>query len=225
MMIKIHYLLLVVLITNFYITDERKCRPTSSDVIGPFYFPDPPKLKGLCRYERTIKDDEDEVPLYVYGRVKSYDCKTPLRGVRVEVWQADHTGSYRNTSKCRGYIKTDKYGVYQFVTIYPGRYTASHYGDDYRPAHIHFKVFGPDGHKTLVTQMYFHDDIYLGEKDPCVGCSSHRNDLIVKKDRYCDFDNMKKDYCIDTVEFDINLSKGKGLHVSPPESIEDIIVC
>lgn len=122
-------------------------------------------------------------------------------------------------------MKTDKYGFYHFATINPGRYTADHKGDDYRPAHIHFKVFGPKGHKSLVTQMYFDDDTFLGEKDPCVGCSSHRKDLLVKRFRQCHSYKKKKKKCQDIVEFDINLAKGDGLHVSPPKGLEDEIVC
>ena len=62
-------------------------------------------------------------------------------------------------------------GSYEFQTMLPKPYTVPTEGPvgryleavgqhPWRPAHIHFKVTA-DGHKPLVTQVFFPDDPYL----------------------------------------------------------------
>ena len=53
---------------------------------------------------------------------------------------------------------TDEQGVYRFLTIRPGAYPWKNHPNAWRPAHIHFSVFGPSTLSRLVTQMYFPDD-------------------------------------------------------------------
>ncbi|NUO53667.1 MAG: protocatechuate 3,4-dioxygenase subunit beta, partial [Polyangiaceae bacterium] len=56
-----------------------------------------------------------------------------------------------------GKIETDADGHYSFVTIKPGWYLN---GDQFRPAHIHYKVSHNDG-VALTTQLYFEGDPYI----------------------------------------------------------------
>src|SRR4029450_7675761 len=67
---------------------------------------------------------------------------------------------------------TDDEGRYRFVTIRPGAYPWGNHPNAWRPAHIHFSVFGPGFATRLVTQMYFpgdpllpHDPIFNGTAD------------------------------------------------------------
>jgi protocatechuate 3,4-dioxygenase beta subunit len=53
---------------------------------------------------------------------------------------------------------TDENGNYSFVTIKPGAYPWRNHHNAWRPAHIHFSVFGPALVMRLITQMYFPDD-------------------------------------------------------------------
>ncbi|VDI05518.1 Hypothetical predicted protein [Mytilus galloprovincialis] len=206
------FILLTLLLSLMIESSEMKCNePTSSDIEGPFYYPNPPHQRLFCRYKKQ------NAPLYVFGVVFAQDCKTPLRGVKVEMWQADHDGEYRNETKCRGYVTTNKNGIYKLKTIYPGKYTMSEFESDFRPAHLHFKINGKKGHKTLITQMYFADDKHLGQNDACDGCSSDRKELIVKPKRVC----TRKTKCVDIAEFNITLSKGTGVHVSEAISEKD----
>ena len=69
-----------------------KCRPTTSDIYGPYYIPNSPQRKLFCRYKR--EKGYKGVPLYVYGRVLSCDCNTPLPRVKIEMWQANHVGEW-----------------------------------------------------------------------------------------------------------------------------------
>ena len=49
-------------------------------------------------------------------------------------------------------------GYYRFVTIKPGAYPWGNHHNAWRPAHIHFSVFGHSFVSRLVTQMYFPGD-------------------------------------------------------------------
>ena len=87
----------------------------------------------------------------------------------LEVWQANAGGRYRhvregyvaaldpNFGGC-GRVITDVDGSYEFRTIMPGAYPWPNGPNDWRPAHIHFSVFGAGFAQRLITQMYFEGD-------------------------------------------------------------------
>ena len=60
---------------------------------------------------------------------------------------------------------TDDDGYYRFVTIKPGAYPWRNHDNAWRPAHIHFSLFGRAFVDRLVTQMYFPGDP-LFDRDP-----------------------------------------------------------
>lgn len=87
----------------------------------------------------------------------------------VEVWQANAAGRYIHKRDDWpgpldpnfigiGRCLTDAKGVYRFQTIRPGAYPWKNHHNAWRPAHIHFSLFGPSWLSRLVTQMYFEDD-------------------------------------------------------------------
>ena len=53
---------------------------------------------------------------------------------------------------------TDENGYYWFKTIKPGAYPWGNHYNAWRPAHIHFSLFGAGILSRLVTQMYFPGD-------------------------------------------------------------------
>jgi len=53
---------------------------------------------------------------------------------------------------------TDDQGYYAFRTIKPGAYPFRNYVNSWRPAHIHFSLFGSGFAQRLITQMYFEGD-------------------------------------------------------------------
>ena len=106
--------------------------------------------------------------MILYGRVLDEDAR-PVPGALLEIWQANAGGRYRH--KRDGYIApldanfggcgrtiTDEHGGYRFRTIRPGPYPWPNGVNDWRPAHIHFSVFGHAFAQRLVTQMYFEGD-------------------------------------------------------------------
>jgi protocatechuate 3,4-dioxygenase, beta subunit len=106
--------------------------------------------------------------IIVHGHVKEDDGR-PVPDTLVEVWQANAGGRYRhrvdnwpspldpNFSGC-GRTITDSHGYFRFVTIRPGAYPWRNHPNAWRPAHIHFSLFGRAFTQRLVTQMYFPDD-------------------------------------------------------------------
>ena len=96
----------------------------------------------------------------------------PVRNTLIEIWQANAAGRYRhdndkhdapldpNFAGC-GRTFTDDDGHYRFVTVKPGAYPWKNHPNAWRPAHIHFSLFGPAFLTRLVTQMYFPGDPLL----------------------------------------------------------------
>ena len=106
--------------------------------------------------------------IVVEGHVLGGDGK-PLSGQLVEIWQANAAGRYLHAVDTHdapldpsfsgaGRCLTDDEGRYRFVTIKPGMYPWGNHPNAWRPAHIHFSLFGRVFTERLVTQMYFPDD-------------------------------------------------------------------
>lgn len=106
--------------------------------------------------------------IMVHGRVLDENAR-PVSNTLVEIWQANAGGRYRhikdtyfapldpNFGGC-GRTITDEAGYYQFLTVRPGAYPWPNRGNDWRPMHIHFSVFGSGFGQRLITQMYFEGD-------------------------------------------------------------------
>jgi protocatechuate 3,4-dioxygenase beta subunit len=106
--------------------------------------------------------------IIVHGRVLDGDGK-PVPNTLVELWQANASGRYRHVVDNwpapldpnfdgTGRAVTDAEGRYNFTTIKPGAYPWRNHDNAWRPAHIHFSLFGRAFTQRLVTQMYFPDD-------------------------------------------------------------------
>jgi protocatechuate 3,4-dioxygenase beta subunit len=106
--------------------------------------------------------------IIVHGRVLDERGK-PVPGALLEFWQANAGGRYRhkkesylaaldpNFGGC-GRTITSEDGSYRFRTIRPGAYPWPNGVNDWRPAHIHFSIFGHGFAQRLITQMYFEGD-------------------------------------------------------------------
>jgi protocatechuate 3,4-dioxygenase beta subunit len=106
--------------------------------------------------------------LTVRGRILDGDGH-PIRHQLVEIWQANAAGryvhqrdqhpapldpSFTGTGRCL----TDADGWYAFTTIKPGPYPWRNHHNAWRPAHIHFSLFGSEFTQRLITQLYFPGD-------------------------------------------------------------------
>ncbi|MFG1929336.1 protocatechuate 3,4-dioxygenase subunit beta [Mycobacterium sp. NPDC048908] len=104
----------------------------------------------------------------ITGRVVDGDGR-PVRGQLVEIWQANAAGRYIHQRDQHpapldpnftgvGRCLTDDGGTYRFTTIKPGPYPWRNHHNAWRPAHIHFSLFGTDFTQRMITQMYFPGD-------------------------------------------------------------------
>ena len=146
---------------------------TPRTIEGPLYVAGAPEQKGFARL------DQDEQPgetLFMQGQVRDKDGK-PLAHALVEVWHANHLGSYsffdpsQTPFNLRSSIRTDAEGRYRFRSRVPVGYSVPPGGatdrllkklgrHGTRPAHIHFFVSAP-GYRKLTTQINIAGDPYL----------------------------------------------------------------
>ena len=143
---------------------------TLSELTGPVYGYD---RLGPLDHDLTRQHAAEPLGerIIVEGRVIDDDGR-PVPGTLVEVWQANAAGRYRHHSDHHpapldpnfsgaGRVVTDNDGKYRFVTIKPGAYPWKNHDNAWRPAHIHFSLFGQSFLTRLVTQMYFPGDPLL----------------------------------------------------------------
>lgn len=106
--------------------------------------------------------------IVVHGQVRDSDGRA-VAGTLLEVWQANAGGRYAHVLDRWpapldphftgvGRVLTDAGGRYRFTTIRPGAYPWKNHTNAWRPAHIHFSLFGESFTQRLITQMYFPDD-------------------------------------------------------------------
>ena len=121
--------------------------------------------------------------IVVTGKVLDSDGR-PVSGQLVEIWQTNAAGRYIHQRDQHpapldpnftgvGRCITGADGSYRFQTIKPGPYPWKNHHNAWRPAHIHFSLFGSEFTQRLVTQMYFpgdplfaFDPIYQSIVDP-----------------------------------------------------------
>ncbi len=155
---------------------------TLSEVTGPVY-----GHGRIGELDNDLTRQHEGEPLgeriIVTGRVLDSDG-WPVRNSLIEVWQANAAGRYVHQGDRHpapldpnftgaGRCLTDDEGRYRFVTVKPGAYPWKNHDNAWRPAHIHFSLFGPAFATRLVTQMYFpgdplfdHDPIFQSVRDP-----------------------------------------------------------
>jgi protocatechuate 3,4-dioxygenase beta subunit len=143
---------------------------TRSEITGPSFQPEELPVKA-CDLTAQHGASPLGERIIVSGRVLD-EYGRPIRQSLVEVWQANSAGRYAhendvheapldpNFTGC-GATFTDDQGRYRFVTIRPGCYPWRNHYNAWRPAHIHFSLFGPAFATRLVTQMYFPGDPLL----------------------------------------------------------------
>jgi protocatechuate 3,4-dioxygenase beta subunit len=160
---------------------------TPGEILGPFY----PVIKRVDQGA-----DLTAVPgkagralgqvIHVMGRVFNAEGQ-PVRGARVELWQANAQGRYTHPSDTNpapldpnfeGFAvqSSDGEGRYRFKTIKPGAYPAT--GTWMRPPHLHFEITGKVN--RVITQMYFPGEP-LNDKDILLqNIRMNREGLIAK---------------------------------------------
>ncbi len=160
-------------------------RQSLSEVTGPVYGHDRLGALDADLTRNAVKGAEPiGERIVVTGRVLDEDGR-PQPNMLIEIWQANAAGRYVHVVDQHpapldpnflggGRCVTDSEGRYKFYTIKPGAYPWGNHHNAWRPAHIHFSLFGPSLSTRLVTQMYFpgdpllpFDPIYMGTPADC----------------------------------------------------------
>lgn len=162
--------------------------------------------------------------IIVHGRVLDGDGR-PVRHGLVEVWQTNAAGRYAHAGDRHaapldpnftgvGRCLTDSEGRYRFVTIKPGAYPWRNHHNAWRPAHIHFSLFGRAFVQRLITQMYFPGDP-LFARDPIFNAV----DAKARPRLVCAFDlsETEQEWAL-AYRFDIVL---RGRDATPMDDEED----
>jgi protocatechuate 3,4-dioxygenase beta subunit len=162
---------------------------TLSEITGPTFGPESSDVKA-CDLTQQHGGEPLGERIVISGRVLDENGKA-LPHTLIEVWQANAAGRYLhqrdqhdapldpNFTGC-GHALTDAEGQYRFISVKPGAYPWGNHHNAWRPAHIHFSVFGPAFATRLITQMYFPGDPLLAY-DPIFNCTADqqaRNRLI-----------------------------------------------
>lgn len=148
---------------------------------NPLLLTDPHKLElsGPCFGARDVSALDADLTIghagepigeriIITGRVTDSRGR-PVAGQLVEIWQANAAGRYIHQRDQHpapldpnftgaGRCITDADGTYRFVSIKPGPYPWRNHHNAWRPAHVHFSLFGTQFTERLVTQMYFPGD-------------------------------------------------------------------
>ena len=147
---------------------------TLSEITGPIFKPDVISPKAFDLTKQGSGEALRE-RIIVSGRLLDEDGRAVPRTL-VEIWQANAAGRYLHKWDQHdapldpnftgvGQTFTDDQGRYRFVTVRPGAYPWKNHDNAWRPAHIHFSIFGPAFATRLVTQMYFPGDPLM-KSDP-----------------------------------------------------------
>ena len=124
------------------------------------------------RTAETVAAGRGGERLVVEGTVYRADCRTPLAGATIAVWQTNANGEYGPGQGTAGErccylgaaLRTDERGRYRIETVKPGHYKGEAQPP---PAHIHFEVQHPDATGVL-TELLFEGDPHLGPDPPGV---------------------------------------------------------
>jgi protocatechuate 3,4-dioxygenase beta subunit len=149
--------------------EDSNCTLTPEMTEGPYYF-DADAIRS------DIRENREGTELRLAIRVRDAECN-PLPNAVVDIWHCDAGGVYSGFESAstggapggertdderylRGAQVTNRDGIVEFTTIYPGWYRG-------RTVHIHTKVH-LDKSTVLTTQLFFDEDVTAAvyEREP-----------------------------------------------------------
>ncbi len=131
--------------TSALFDEGKSCQVTAELTEGPFYI-------DVDRIRSDIREGREGRRMRLAFRVRDADSCQPLDNALVEVWHCDALGAYSGVEGAsgetflRGGQVTNRDGIVEFTTIYPGWYPG-------RTVHLHVKV-APSGSRVVTTQVF-----------------------------------------------------------------------
>jgi len=194
---------------------------TLSELTGPVYGHE--SVRDTDN-DLTVQHDGEPIGerIIVHGHVRDEGGRG-VPDTLLEIWQANSCGRYVHVRDQHpapldpnftgaGRAVTDAGGYYRFVTVKPGAYPWGNHPNAWRPAHIHFSVFGYSFVSRLVTQMYFPGDP-LFPFDPIFNSVTDEKARARMISSF-DLDNTKPEWAL-CFRFDITL---RGRNATPMEN-------
>src|SRR5262249_22177592 len=124
---------------------------TISELTGPVYGHNPigETDNDLTRH---FAEEPQGQRIYLSGRALDEDGRAVPKAL-VEIWQTNAAGRYNHPIDNHpapldpnfiggGRTMSDENGEYKFITIKPGSYPWRNHHNAWRPAHVHFSLFG-----------------------------------------------------------------------------------
>jgi protocatechuate 3,4-dioxygenase beta subunit len=183
---------------------------TLSEITGPLF-----GHEGVSDTDSDLTRQHSGEPLgeriVVSGRVLDENGR-PVSNTLIEIWQANAGGRYFHDRDRHpapvdpnftgaGRAISDANGYYAFTTIKPGAYPWRNHDNAWRPAHIHFSLFGNAFVTRLVTQMYFPGDPLLAFDPIFQSAPEGARERLISK---FDWDTTRPEWCLG-FRFDIVL--------------------
>ena len=190
---------------------------TPSQTIGPFYWGTIVKAYRADLAPPGVAGERIEIALTLHDAEGAI-----VPDGLLEIWQCNAAGRYHHPGDQHdapldpnfyggGRYRADDNGRYEFITIKPGAYPWKNHYNAWRPAHIHFSLFGPAFATRLITQMYFPDDPLLAY-DPIY--NSVPAGARERLQAAFDMDNTRPEWAL-AYKFDIVL---RGRNATPMEN-------
>ncbi|EIW84737.1 intradiol ring-cleavage dioxygenase [Coniophora puteana RWD-64-598 SS2] len=179
------------------INNPPKDSVTERALLGPFFTE---HTHDVSNGDSIASEGKGEY-MYVDGRVVDTEGK-PIANAVVDAWEADDTGHYdlqydNGVPDCRGRLRTDAEGKFNFRAIVPIAYPLLSDGPlgelllamnrhNMRPSHLHIIVDAP-GYEKLVTQFYPSEDKWI-DSDSVLGV---KKSLVVDLEQVNDVESAK----------------------------------
>ena len=165
-------------------------RTTLSEITGPIFGLD---AIGANDHDLTRQHAGEPIGQRIIIAGTVFDgSRAPLAGTLIEIWQANAAGRYAHREDQHhapldpnfsggGRCLTNAAGRYRFTTIHPGAYPWLNHANAWRPAHVHFSLFGPSLASRLITQVYFEGDPLLNHDPIFHSIPEHARERLVAR--------------------------------------------
>ena len=128
----------------------------AADVHPPYHYPDYKSTRLRAPAQATVRVTPS--PLELAGPAFP---KTFVKESEADLTTWGKSAPLDPNFLGKGQVLTDDEGRYRIVTVKPGAYPWQNHAFAWRPAHIHFSLFGNTYAQRLITQMFFPGDPLL----------------------------------------------------------------